>query len=141
MMPKMGTIIAGLIKIAQASLTQSKLISGVTSLTKLDDTDNVTLKDVLMSASIDNGRFNVKPFDVKFGSYATNIAGSTGLNGSIDYTLKMNVPLVWDLAAGLCQPGDRWNQRLQGHPCYHRRRRNVQQPEDVAGDDRTETAG
>jgi hypothetical protein len=93
MMPKMGTVNgAGLIKIAQASLTQSKLISGVTSLTKLDDTDKVTLKDVLMSASIDNGRLNVKPFDVKFGSYATNIAGSTGLDGSIDYTLKMNVP-------------------------------------------------
>ncbi len=93
MMPKMGTVNgAGLIKIAQASLTQSKLISGVTSLTKLNDTDNVTLKDVLMSASIDNGRLTVKPFDVKFGSYATNVAGSTGLDGTINYTLKMNVP-------------------------------------------------
>lgn len=93
MMPKMGTVNgAGLIKIAQASLTQSKLISGVTSLTKLNDTDNVTLKDVLMSASISNGRLEVKPFDVKFGSYATNVAGSTGLDGTINYTLKMNVP-------------------------------------------------
>lgn len=93
MMPKMGTVNgAGLIKIAQASLTQSKLISGVTSLTKLNDTDNVSLKDVLMSASIDNGRLTVKPFDVKFGSYATNVAGSTGLDGTINYTLKMNVP-------------------------------------------------
>jgi hypothetical protein len=93
MMPKMGTVNGnGLIKVAQASLTQSKLISGITSLTKLEDTDKVTLKDVLMSASIDNGRLTVKPFDVKFGSYATNVAGSTGLDGSIDYKLKMNVP-------------------------------------------------
>lgn len=93
MMPKMATVNgAGLIKIAQASLTQSKLISGVTSLTKLNDTDQVSLKDVLMSASIANGRLEVKPFDVKFGSYATNIAGSTGLDGSINYTMKMNVP-------------------------------------------------
>ncbi|HZY79166.1 MAG TPA: AsmA-like C-terminal region-containing protein [Cyclobacteriaceae bacterium] len=93
MMPKMGTVNgAGLIKIAQASLAESKLISGVTSLTKLEDTDKVTLKDVLMSATIDNGRLNVKPFDVKFGSYATNVAGSTGLDGTIAYTLKMNVP-------------------------------------------------
>jgi uncharacterized protein involved in outer membrane biogenesis len=93
MLPKMGTVNgAGVIKIAQASLMQSKLIAGVTSLTKLSDTDNVTLKDVLMSASIDNGRLTVKPFDVKFGSYATNVAGSTGLDGTIDYTLKMNVP-------------------------------------------------
>lgn len=93
MMPKMDKVNgAGLIKIAQASLTQSKLISGITSLTKLNDTDKVTLKDVLMSAAITNGRLSVKPFDVKFGDYATTVSGSTGLDGSIDYTLKMNVP-------------------------------------------------
>jgi uncharacterized protein involved in outer membrane biogenesis len=93
MMPKMETVNgAGIIKVAQASLKESKLISGITSLTKLENTDNVTLKDVLMSASIDNGRLSVKPFDVKFGSYATNVAGSTGLDGSINYVLKMNVP-------------------------------------------------
>ncbi|MBK7651149.1 MAG: hypothetical protein IPJ20_11055 [Flammeovirgaceae bacterium] len=93
MMPKMNTINAGgLIKIAQAALTQSKLISSVTSLTKLDDADNVTLKDVLMSATIREGRLSVKPFDVKFGNYVTNVSGSTGLDGSIAYQLKMNVP-------------------------------------------------
>lgn len=93
MMPKMNTVNgSGLIKIAQAALTQSKVVAGVTSLTKLSDTDNVTLKDVLMSASIDDGRLTVKPFDVKFGSYTTNVSGSTGLDGGINYNLKMNVP-------------------------------------------------
>lgn len=93
MMPNMATVNGdGLIKVAQAVLTQSKLVSGITSLTKLEDSDKVTLKDVLMSASISNGRLSVQPFDVKFGSYATTVAGSTGLDGSIDYSLKMNVP-------------------------------------------------
>jgi AsmA-like C-terminal region len=93
MMPDMSTVNgAGLIKIAQAALTQSKLVSGITTLTKLDDAKDVTLKDVLMSATISDGRLNVKPFDVKFGSYATNISGSTGMDGSINYALKMNVP-------------------------------------------------
>ncbi|MBX2941789.1 MAG: hypothetical protein KF860_05545 [Cyclobacteriaceae bacterium] len=93
MMPNLATVNgAGLIKVAQAALTQSKLVSGITSLTKLEDSDKVTLKDVLMSASIDNGRLSVKPFDVQFGSYKTTVAGSTGLDGSIDYSLKMNVP-------------------------------------------------
>lgn len=93
MSPKMNTVNgAGLIKIAQAALTQSKLVAGVTSLTKLENSEQVTLKDVLMSASINDGRLNVKPFDVKFGNYVTNIAGSTGMDGSINYTLKMNVP-------------------------------------------------
>ncbi|NJM25855.1 MAG: AsmA-like C-terminal region-containing protein [Bacteroidia bacterium] len=93
MTPNMGTVNAGgLIKIAQAALTESKLVSGITSLTKLDDSNMVTLKDVVMSASIKDGRLSVKPFDVKFGNYKTNIAGSTGLDGSLDYSLKMDVP-------------------------------------------------
>ncbi|MGE0770363.1 MAG: AsmA-like C-terminal region-containing protein [Cyclobacteriaceae bacterium] len=93
MMPNMATVNGdGLIKIAQAALTQSKLVSSVTSLTKLDNSDQVSLKDVLMSATIERGRLSVQPFDVKFGNYKTTVAGSTGLDGSIDYTLKMNVP-------------------------------------------------
>jgi AsmA-like C-terminal region/AsmA family len=93
MMPNLATVNGGgLLKIAQAALSQSKLVSGITSLTKLDNTDNVSLRDVLMSASIANGRLSVKPFDVKFGSYVTTVVGSTGLDGSIDYSLKMNVP-------------------------------------------------
>ncbi|MEY4931463.1 MAG: hypothetical protein RI909_2187, partial [Bacteroidota bacterium] len=72
MLPKMSTISgAGLIKIAQAALTQSKLVAGITSLTKLNNTEQVTMKDVLMSASITNGQLSVKPFDVKFGDYTT----------------------------------------------------------------------
>jgi hypothetical protein len=93
MMPNMASIDgAGVIKIAQASLKESKLISGVTSLTSLTDTNNVTLKDVVMSVTIDDGKLAVKPFDVKFGSYTTNISGTTSFDGSIAYTLKMNVP-------------------------------------------------
>ncbi len=93
MMPNMATVSGGgLVKIAQAALKNSKLISGVTSVTKLQDTDEVTLKDVLMSATIQNGKLSVKPFDVKFGSYKTTVAGSTNLDGTIDYTLKMDVP-------------------------------------------------
>jgi hypothetical protein len=93
MMPKMDIVNgAGTIKIAQAALTNSKFVSGLTSLTKLNDTDQVTLKDVLMSAVISNGRFSVKPFDVKLGNYAATISGSSGLDRTVDYNIKMNLP-------------------------------------------------
>jgi hypothetical protein len=93
MMPNMATVNgAGLVKIAKAALKDSKLVSGIASLTKLDNSSEVTMKDVLMSASIADGRLSVKPFDVNFGNYKTTVAGSTGLDGNIDYTLKMNVP-------------------------------------------------
>jgi hypothetical protein len=93
MMPKMNTVNGeGLIKIAEASITNSKLISGVTSLTKLPDADNVTLKNVLMSATIKDGKLSVKPFNAKFGNYMAVISGSTALDGAINYAMKMNVP-------------------------------------------------
>ncbi len=93
MMPNMATVDgAGLIKIAQASLKDSKILSGITALTKLDDANEVTLKDVLMSASIVDGKLSVKPFDVSFGKYKTTVAGSSQLDGTIDYRLKMDVP-------------------------------------------------
>lgn len=93
MTPNFATVNgAGLIKIAQAALVKSSLVSGLSSLTKLDNTGQVSLKDVLMSASITNGRFSVKPFEVKMGDYATTVSGSTGLDMSIDYSLKMMVP-------------------------------------------------
>lgn len=93
MMPNLKTVGGdGLVKIAQASLKDSKLVSGITSLTKLDNSSEVTMKDVLMSATIKDGRLSVKPFDVKFGSYKTTVAGSTGIDGSLDYKLKMDVP-------------------------------------------------
>ncbi|MGC4021362.1 MAG: AsmA-like C-terminal region-containing protein [Cyclobacteriaceae bacterium] len=93
MMPKMSTVNgSGLIKIAEAAVTQSKIISGITSLTKLQDADNVSLKDVLMSAVISDGKLTLKPFNVKFGNYVTSVSGNTALDGAIDYALKMNVP-------------------------------------------------
>jgi hypothetical protein len=93
MMPNLKTVTGdGLVKVAQAALKGSQLVSGITSLTKLDNTNEVTMKDVLMSASIKDGRLSVKPFDVKFGDYKTSIAGSGGIDGSLDYRLKMDVP-------------------------------------------------
>lgn len=93
MMPNMATVNgAGLIKIAQASLKQSKVLAGITSVTKLNDTDEITLKDALMSATIEDGKLSVKPFDVKVGPYKGQVGGSTALDGGIAYTVKMDVP-------------------------------------------------
>jgi hypothetical protein len=93
MMPNPATVnMDGIIKIAEATLKQSKLLSGISALANSPSTQQVNLKDVLMSANISNGRFSVKPFDIKFGDIATNVSGSTGLDQSIDYYLKMDLP-------------------------------------------------
>ncbi|MFN8340673.1 MAG: AsmA-like C-terminal region-containing protein [Cyclobacteriaceae bacterium] len=112
MMPNMSTVNgAGLVKIAQAALQGSKLVSGITSLTKLSNSDQVSMKDVLMSATINNGRLSVKPFDVKMGNYATTISGSSGLDGTLDYSMKMMVPAgkLGSQLQGFVNPGTTTN--------------------------------
>lgn len=93
MMPVMNSVSgSGLIKLTDAALKNSKVISSVTALTKLKDSDNVSLNDLTLSVKIENGRLSVKPFDVKLGNYKTTIAGSTGLEGDLDYVMDMDVP-------------------------------------------------
>lgn len=96
MMPAWNTLSAdGILKIVQAAVkgTDSKVISGVTSLTKLSgESTNVTLRDVLVSTQVRDGRVFIEPFNVKFGNNNAIIAGSHGLDGSMNYTIKMDVP-------------------------------------------------
>ncbi|MTI20618.1 AsmA family protein [Fulvivirga sp. RKSG066] len=93
MMPELGTITgAGLFEIAQATMSNSKILNGIASLTNLNDTDKVTMRDVLMKASIKDGKLQVEPFDVNLGSYKTTISGATALDGTISYGVQMQVP-------------------------------------------------
>jgi hypothetical protein len=50
------------------------------------------VKDILMTAEIKDGKFSVEPFDVKLKGYQANITGETGLDGSVDYDIIMDVP-------------------------------------------------
>lgn len=93
MMPELNTLIGGgVIKLVQASIKDSKIIAGVTNLTKLSNTDEVNLKDIVMQAEVKDGRLHVKPFDVNLGNYQATVAGSNGIDGSLDYTMKMDIP-------------------------------------------------
>jgi len=93
MMPDFETLSgSGLIELAQAAVKDSKIISGITSLSKLDNTNTIELKDVKLKAKIENGRFSVEPFDVKFDKYKATIDGYTTFTGKIGYNFMLNVP-------------------------------------------------
>jgi hypothetical protein len=97
MMPDYTTLTgSGLIQILEASLgggsEDSKLLAGLSSVSKLSKVTTATLEKVKMSAEVRDGRLFVKPFDVKLGDYKTQVSGSTGIDGSIDYQLQMDVP-------------------------------------------------
>ncbi|VXD18575.1 AsmA-like C-terminal region-containing protein [Marinoscillum sp. 108] len=84
---------AGLMEIAQATLKDVKLLSAVSNVSKLNQQDGeVSLKDVLLATEIKNGRLYVEPFDLTIGGRKATVGGSTGVDGSLDYLMSMDVP-------------------------------------------------
>jgi hypothetical protein len=85
----------GLINIANAKVSggQSNLVKGISSATKLAGTSgDMTIKDMLMKAEIIDGRVYTEPFNVNIGGNNSLVAGSSGVDGSLDYKIKMDVP-------------------------------------------------
>jgi len=85
----------GILNIANAAIrgSESEVISGIAQVSKLtNQSTNVSLADVVLNSQIENGRVFVQPFNVSFGKNNALIAGSNGLDGSLDYNVKMDVP-------------------------------------------------
>jgi uncharacterized protein involved in outer membrane biogenesis len=82
----------GLIQIAEAFMKESTLVSGIAGFMKSDmGSSQLSLKDVIMKASLENGRAYVSPFDVEMAGHKANIGGSIGADGSLDYKLNTEV--------------------------------------------------
>lgn len=93
MMPVLSSIdVQGILKVAEAALKDSKILAGVTSLTRLKDANLIQLRNLSIPIVIEDGRMEVKPFNLKLWDYETNIQGSAGFDGSINYLLNMQVP-------------------------------------------------
>ncbi len=93
MSPDLSTIDGkGLLEIAQAAVENSKMVGAVASITKLSNTKSIKVNDTEVKFEIKNGRVFVEPFDINIGNFNTVMAGSNGIDGSLDYDMKMTVP-------------------------------------------------
>jgi uncharacterized protein involved in outer membrane biogenesis len=93
MMPDLSTLTGqGLIELANAALKDSKIISGITGFASQSATDEISLNNIKLNAEIRDGRMHVRPFDFRLGSIEATAQGSNGIDGSIDYTVGMEVP-------------------------------------------------
>jgi hypothetical protein len=93
MMPILSSLDGkGLLKVAETALKDSKILEGITSLTRLKDVNTLQLKNISIPISIENGVMDVRPFDVKLWDYQANIQGSAGFDGSLNYLINMLVP-------------------------------------------------
>lgn len=95
MFPDMETVSGGgLLNLAQAKVLNSNLLKGIGNTASISSlsADEINIKDILMNVSIEDGKVNVKPFDLDLGGYKANIGGSSTLAGGLDFNLKMDVP-------------------------------------------------
>ena len=93
MSPAMNTVSGkGVLTVEDAAVEDSKVVGAITSVTKLSNTKSISINDTEIQFEIKNGRVFVQPFDINVGNFKTVIAGSNGIDGSLDYDLKMTVP-------------------------------------------------
>ena len=70
----------------------STLLTALTSNIKFLDLSKVNLNDLKAAISFDNGKVNVKPFDIKYQDIKATIGGTHGFDQSMNYSLKFDVP-------------------------------------------------
>ena len=83
---------SGVLTTKDVSLDGVTVIQNVADILKKPNLKNTRVKDLKLEFTIDDGRVNTKPFDVKLGEYKMRISGSTGLDQTIDYRGKIAIP-------------------------------------------------
>jgi F0F1-type ATP synthase membrane subunit b/b' len=59
---------------------------------KIEQLKSMDVTNLNLKYFIKDGRLNLEPFDTKINAVSTNISGSTGLDQTIDYKWKMQIP-------------------------------------------------
>ncbi|MBP1225549.1 AsmA-like C-terminal region-containing protein [Flavobacterium sp. 1355] len=70
----------------------STVLNSLTSNIKFLDPSKLNLNDLKMALSFDNGKVNVKPFDIKYQDIKVTVGGTHGFDQSMNYNLKLDVP-------------------------------------------------
>ena len=92
-MPVLASLTAnGLLSSGNVAISGNSVLDGLASTLKNESLKDLKIKDLKLPFTIDTGRVSTKPFDINFGGGKLNLQGSTGLDQSINYTAKVNLP-------------------------------------------------
>jgi hypothetical protein len=70
----------------------STLINALSSNIKFLDVSKLNLNDLKAFLTFENGKVNVKPFDLKYQDVKINVGGTHGFDQSMNYNVKLDVP-------------------------------------------------
>ena len=83
---------SGSLSTKEVSMDSVKVIQMVADILQKPSLKNTRVKDMKVEFTINDGRVYTKPFDIKLGEYKMNLSGSTGLDQTIDYAGKIDIP-------------------------------------------------
>ena len=92
-MPDLSSLTATGNILTQALKIQPAIMQKVSDILKNPAYSNVGFTDANLSFGIADGRVNVNPIKIKIGDAAAEFSGSHGLDETMSYSLKTNVPL------------------------------------------------
>ncbi len=96
MMPALESLNGdGLLTTTNSKLKGTSVTSKLSDVSKLNDVKEIVLNDIKMLFEIKNGRVNLKkPLDFMAGGNKFTMTGSQGIDGTLDYLLKTQLPLA-----------------------------------------------
>jgi hypothetical protein len=93
MMPLFSSLSGrGTLQTQNVALRNFPAMEKLVDVTKLQILNNPTMQALRTAFRIQEGRLVVQPFDVKLAGMAMNVAGSNGIDQSMEYTLGLKVP-------------------------------------------------
>jgi len=93
MMPLIQSIIGGgKLQANEVTLVESKTYDMMKVVLKLSDKYSNTFRDINASFKIRDGRVYVSPFDTKVGNIKMNVSGDQGLDQTLNYLVKTQIP-------------------------------------------------
>jgi hypothetical protein len=93
MMPVISTINgSGKVQSNEITLLESATFDKMKEVLKLGDKYNNIFKDINVSFKVNDGRIFVSPFDVKTGNLKMNISGDQGIDQTLNYIVKTEIP-------------------------------------------------
>lgn len=82
----------GVLELLGANIKGSKTLITLGDALKSDKLKELNIKNTKLQFTIENGRVNIKPFDLNAGIATINIGGSSGLDQTLDYVMKLKLP-------------------------------------------------
>lgn len=93
MNPRLQTLDArGVLRSDNIRIQQLKAFDALATALKDDRLRNIEARNVRIPFSIADGRITTQPFDLKIGNINVNLNGTTGLDGTIDYAARIQLP-------------------------------------------------